>query len=153
MNKKVIWGIVIIMSLALFGVAVTQFIWIKAQVDLDEKSFDNKVIMAMNSVKGLLQEDTQSPEFIKGFYSEKRKSLFGLENKELSTLLSPKSNKFNTHYAELASLMRNLYPNDLLESINKTNLDRYIKEELGDQGVDLKFDSVSYTHLTLPTKA
>ncbi len=146
MNKKVIWGIVIIMSLALFGVAVTQFIWIKAQVDLDEKSFDNKVIMAMNSVKGLLQEDTQSPEFIKGFYSEKRKSLFGLENKELSTLLSPKSNKFNTHYAELASLMRNLYPNDLLESINKTNLDRYIKEELGDQGVDLKFDYGVYSN-------
>lgn len=140
MNKKVIWGIVIIMSLALIGIAVTQFIWIKAQVDLDEKSFDNKVIMAMNSVKGLLQEDTESPEFVKGFYSEKRKSLFGLENNELSTLLSPKSTKFNTHSVELASLMRDLYPNDLLESINKVNLDRYIKEELEDQGVDLKFD-------------
>jgi two-component system phosphate regulon sensor histidine kinase PhoR len=145
MNKKVIWGIVIIMTLALIGVAVTQFIWIKAQVDLEEQSFDDKVIMAMNSVKILLQEDTETPEFVKGFYTEKRKSLFGLENDKLSTLLSPKSNKFNTHSVELASLMRDLYPNDLLESINKVNLDRYIKEELVDQGIDLKFDYGVYS--------
>ena len=140
MNKKVIWGIVIIMSLALLGVAVTQFIWIKAQVDLDAKSFDDKVIMAMNSVKGLLQEDTQSPEFVEGFYSKKRKSLFGLENDKLSSLLTTKSSNFNNHSVELTSMMRDLFANDLLESINKVNLDRYIKEELIDRGIDLKFD-------------
>ncbi len=145
MNKKVIWGIVIVMTLALIGVAVTQFIWIKAQVDLEEQSFDDKVIMAMNSVKILLHEDTETPEFVKGFYTEKRKSLFGLENDKLTTLLSPKSNKFNTHSVELASMMRDLYPNDLLESINKVNLDRYIKEELVDQGIDLKFDYGVYS--------
>jgi len=142
MNKNVIWGIIIIMTLALLGIAVTQFIWIKAQVDLDEKSFDDKIIYAMNNVKSLLQEDTEQPEFVKGFYREKRKSLFGMENEKFTNLLSPK----NTHSVELASMMRDLFPNDLLESINKINLDRYIKEELQDQGVDLKYDYGVYSN-------
>ncbi len=146
MNKNVIWGIVIIMTLALLGVAITQFIWIKAQVDLDEKSFDNQVIMAMNNVKGLLQEDTESPEFVTSFYSEKKKSLFGLENDKLSKLLSPKSANFSTHSMELASMMRDLYASDLLESINKSNLDRYIREELKDQGITLKYDYGVYSN-------
>jgi len=146
MNKNVIWAIVIIMSLALLGIAITQFIWIKAQVDLDEKSFDDKVIYAMNSVKNLLQEDTESPEFVTSFYDEKRKSLFGLENEKFNSLLSPKSPKFSTHSVELASMMQDLYASDLLESINKNNLDRYIKEELADQGIDLKYDYGVYSN-------
>lgn len=128
------------MTIAMLGIAVTQFIWIKAQVDLDEKNFDNQVIRAMSNVKLLLQEDTESPEFVTSFYREKRKSLFGLENDKLSKLLSPKSANFSLHSMELASMMRDLYASDLLESINKANLDRYIKEELQDQGIDLSYD-------------
>ena len=146
MNKNVIWAIIIIMSIALLGVAITQFIWIKAEVDLNEKSFDNQVIMAMNNVKGLLQEDTQSPEFVTSFYSDKKNSIFGLESDKISKLLSPQSANFTTHSMELASMMRDLYASDLLESINKANLDRYIKEELKDQGISLKYDYGVYSN-------
>lgn len=134
------------MSLALLGIAITQFIWIKAQVDLDEKSFDSRVVMAMNSVKALLQEDTKSPEFVSSFYNEKKKSLFGLQNEKFNTLLSPKSPKYSTHSVELASMIQDLFASDLLESINKNNLDRYIKEELADQDIDLKYDYGVYSN-------
>lgn len=146
MNKNVIWAIIIVMTIALLGIAVTQYIWIKAQVDLDEKNFGNQVISAMNSVKTLLQEDTESPEFVTSFYTKKKKSLFGLENDKLSKLLSPKSANFSLHSMELASMMRDLYASDLLESINKANLDRYIDEELKDRGIDLTYDYGVYSN-------
>ena len=83
MNKKSIWAIVILMSVSLLGIAITQFIWIKAQVDLDEKHFDDKVIMAMNNVKQSLLEDTEQLEFVKTFFEEKKqtKRLFGKEKR------------------------------------------------------------------------
>ncbi len=146
MNQRIIWAIIIVMSVALLGIAVTQYIWIKAQVDLDEKNFDDRVIMSMNNVKLLLQEDTETREFVTDFYTSKRKSIFGKENELLSKMLSPKSANFNNNSMELAGLMKDLYPNDLLESINRSNLDRYLKEELQDQGIDLKYDYGVYSN-------
>lgn len=146
MNKQIIWAIIIVMSIALLGVAVTQFVWIKTQVDLEEQNFDDKVVMAMNNVKMLLQEDTQTPEFVKGFYTKKEKSLFGREADKFSSLLSPKSPNYTSSFVELTSMMRVLYASDLLESINKSNLDRYIKEELQDQSIDLKYDYGVYSN-------
>ena len=146
MDKRVIWAIIIIMSVALLGIAFTQFIWIKAQVDLDEKNFDDQVYMAMNSVKLLLQEDTETREFVVDFYKSKKKTLFGKENELVSKFLSPQNKGFNNYSMELAGLMQDLDPNALLESINKENLDRYLKEELLNRGVDLKYDYGVYSN-------
>ena len=57
MDKKFIWAIIILMTVALFGIAVTQFVWIKAQVDLDGKSFESRTFMALNSVKAKMTKD------------------------------------------------------------------------------------------------
>lgn len=148
MNKRIIWAIIILMSFALIGIAVTQYVWIKAQVDLDENNFDDRVVMAMNNVKYLLQEDTETKEFVTDFYMEKKKTLFGKENDILAKFLSPSNSKFKKESMELAGMMRDLYPDDLLESINKSNLDRYLKEELKDQGIELKFDYGVYSNKT-----
>jgi len=136
MNKKFIWGIIILMSIALLGIAVTQFVWIKAQVNLDEQSFNDKVIRAMGNVKQLLQEDTETKEFVQDFYdNKKRKSLFGQKTDLMNKLLSPSKN----YSMELAGIMQFLDPNELLESINPKNLDRYIRQELKDQAIDIKY--------------
>ena len=76
MNKKVIWAIVIIMSAALIGTAVTQFLWIKAQVDLDEKNFDDRVFMAMNNVKEKLKEDASTNDFLDKWVNSKKEVSF-----------------------------------------------------------------------------
>ena len=131
----------------MLGIAFTQFIWIKAQVDLDEKNFDDKVTMAMNSVKVRLTEDTEEPQFVTDFLRKKQKSsLFGTESNALSKMLTSQNNKLN-RTIELAGNIKNLYPDDLLETINKINLDRYIKEALQDQSIDL-----SLIHISEPTR-
>ena len=146
MNKKIIWAIVIVMSISLIGVGITQFIWIKAQVDLDEKNFDDKVTMAMNNVKVRLTEDTEEPEFVADFFKKKQNTkLFGKESSALSALLSSQNTKLN-RTIELAGNIKNLYPDDLLETINKFNLDKYIKESLQDQSIDLKYDYGVYSN-------
>lgn len=147
MNKKFIWAIVILMSISLLGIAITQFFWIKAQVDLDEQNFDDKITMAMNNVKVRLTEDTEEPQFVMDFFKDKQKTnLFGKESSLLTKLLSSKSTVSNSWTMELAGNMRTLYPDDLLEKINKQNLDRYIREALNDQSVDLKYDYGVYSN-------
>jgi len=147
MNRRSIWAIVILMSVSLLGIAVTQYIWIKAQVDLDEKNFDDKVIMAMNSVKQRLLEDTERPEFVLDFFKEKKKTMiFGKESNLLTKMLSTKNTNFDQRAMELAGNMKTLYKDDLIEIINKQNLDRYIREALGDQGIALKNDYGVYSN-------
>ena len=123
MNKKMIWAIIILMSIALIGIAVTQYIWIKAQVDLDEKNFDDRIYMALNNVKSQLKSDTDSKDFIERWIKSK-KSIFGKNESALNQYLS--SNKRSMQSIALESAMQQISPEYLLESINKENLDNYI---------------------------
>jgi len=147
MKKQAIWAIIFLMTLSLLGIAFTQFIWIKAQVDLDEKNFDDKVLMAMNSVKERLVEDTEQTDYVLDFFRRRQPSnkLFGQEGLSLSKLKG-KNNDLSSIGIELASNMQLLYKDDLLEGINKTNLNKYIRESLKDQEIDLKYDYGVYSH-------
>lgn len=147
MNRKSIWAIVILMSVSLLGIAVTQFLHLKTQVDLDEKNFDDKVIMAMNSVKQSLLEDTEEPDFVLDFFKQKQKTkIFGKESVHFTKMLSSQNTNFDQRKMELAGNMKSLYKDDLLESINKQNLDRYLREALEDQGIDLRHDYGVYSN-------
>lgn len=144
MNKKIIWAIIILMSVALLGIAVTQYVWIKAQVDLNEKNFDDKVIMAMNKVKLRLQKDTETKDFITNYWKPKNSQISLEKSKMISTLLS-KDKKYPNYY-QIADIMRTIDPEGMVENINKENLDRYIREELEDQGILLKYDYGVYSN-------
>ena len=143
MNKKIIWAIIILMSAALLGIGVTQFVWIKAQVNLNEKNFDDKVVMAMNKVKTRLQKDIDTKDFVNNYLSLKKKERqVTFENiKNISSVIA------NDEYIhQFAENLRSIDPEGLLENINKENLDRYIKEELDDQGISLKYDYGVYSN-------
>ncbi|MBT8190266.1 MAG: HAMP domain-containing histidine kinase [Saprospiraceae bacterium] len=143
MNKKIIWAIIILMSAALFGIAVTQFVWIKAQVDLDEKNFDDKVVMAMNKVKSRLQKDTETKDFVTNYWKpQNRTSTLSSENAKLISNILLK----DQNYLQFADILRTIDPEGMLENIDKENLDRYIKEELEDQGISLKYDYGVYSN-------
>ncbi len=135
MNKKVIWAIVIIMSAALIGTAVTQFLWIKAQVDLDEKNFDDRVFMAMNNVKEKLKEDASTNDFLDKWVNSK---------KEVSFLNTFKTGKYDK--LKIESYMQTSDPDYKLTSINRKKLDQYIKAELEDQGIYLNHDYAVFSN-------
>lgn len=145
MSKKTIWAIIILMSIALVGIALTQFIWIKAQVDLDEKNFDDRVFMAINNVKSRLKSDTDTKDFVERWIKSK-KSLFGQNESALSQYIS--SNKRSMRSLALESALQQISPEYLLESINRENLDNYIKSELQDQGIYIKYDYGVFSNAT-----
>ncbi len=133
------------MSIALIGIAVTQFIWIKAQVDLDGKNFDDRVYMALNNVKAQLKSDTDTKDFVERWIKSK-KSIFGQNENVLNQYLS--SNKRSMHSFAIESALQQISPEYLLESINRENLDKYIKSELEDQGIVIKYDYGVFSNAT-----
>jgi len=145
MNKKMIWAIIILMSIALVGIAVTQFIWIKAQVDLDEKNFDDRVFMALNNVKAQLKSDTDTKDFVERWIKSK-KSLFGQNESVLNQYLG--ASKRSMRSLALESALQQISPEYLLESIDRDKLDNYIRSELEDQGIKIKYDYGVFSNAT-----
>lgn len=129
------------MSLALLGIALTQFVWIKAQVDLDEKNFDNKVLMAMNNVKTLLTKDTEEQVSTVKNSNLIKKETFGKDLNAISRQINSK--KQGQYLPGMLSILIN--PDLQLESINKEKLDKYIQTEINDQGIDIKYDYGVYS--------
>lgn len=145
MNKKFIWGIIILMSVALFGIAVTQFIWIKTQVDLDAKSFEDKTYMALNNVKIRMSKDAEQQKSVAEVIEDKR--LFGQSVTTISNLLSPENKNYFNNKHQISRIMQNIVdPAYLLENMDIEKLDKYLKDELKDQGIDIKYDYGVYSN-------
>ena len=64
MNKKAIWAIIGLMSLALIGIIILQAYWINWSIDLEEKRFDKDVFEALNQVAHHLQEYEEIIDFV-----------------------------------------------------------------------------------------
>jgi len=139
MDKKFIWGIIILMSGSLLGIAITQFVWIKTQVDLDAKSFTDKTYMALNNVKIRMSKDAELQDDLK-----KDKKLFG---NTITNLLSPENKNYFNNKNEISRILQNIVdPAYLLENMDIKKLDKYLKEELEDQGIDIKYDYGVYSN-------
>lgn len=122
MSKRVILTIIGIMTLSLIGVGVIQFFWVKWSVNLDEKNFDAKVYTALNNVKRKLRLDADMLEF-DNIYRRNAVSV---------NIPIPKSIIVN--------------PSELLESINKDKLHQYLRNELKDHGITLKYEYGVYSN-------
>ncbi|MBK8389081.1 MAG: hypothetical protein IPL23_07235 [Saprospiraceae bacterium] len=59
MSKKVIISIIILMSAALIGLSVIQFLWIRKSLALKEKTFDDRIFITLNMAKEKLLENLQ----------------------------------------------------------------------------------------------
>lgn len=118
MKQKVIWAIIVIMTVSVLGVSMIQLFWIKWSVNLDEKNFNDKVIIALNRVKHRLLQDAAST-----FYES----------------ISYENFPIGTNILDLED------PYLLLESINKDRLDTYLKTELLEQGIELQYEYGIYS--------
>jgi two-component system, OmpR family, phosphate regulon sensor histidine kinase PhoR len=138
MSRKVIWTIIIIMTTSLLGVGMIQLFWIKWSVNLDEKNFNDKVLTALNRVKEKLSTDAEEKLFsgiIAGQTIPEAENL----NKNIQVFKTD-------HRRDHNSLSLFLNPSEFLESIDKSKLDFYLKKELADQGIDLKYEYGIYSN-------
>ncbi len=132
------------MSTALIGLAIIQFAWIRWQVDLNEKAFEDKVTMVLNQVKQRVQDDFKKKEESTEqftFKSTKRKPI-------VDRILNPEKEDFRTRQLrkEFSSTSFFLDPQNKLENIDKDKLDIYIKDELANQDIDILSDYGVYSN-------
>ena len=145
MNRKTIIAIITIMSIALIGLIIIQFVWIKWQVDLDAKNFDNKVVLALNTVSLRLTDEAQN----QGYIRRNSPSLFGKKNSDLvGDIMSSSKERWirQKREYEISSLAQFSDPNSSLEGINKNNLDTYLKQELENQDIELNYQYGVYSN-------
>jgi len=118
--------------------AVIQFAWIKWQVDLNKKSFEDKVTMVLNQVKQKIEEDFKKEQESNDQFTFKSPSRKPIVNK----ILNPENEDFRTRQLrkEFSSTSYFLEPKKKLEKIDRKKLDNYIKDELKNQDIDIDYE-------------
>jgi len=129
------------MSLALLGIALTQIYWIKSNLTLDAKNFDNKVYKALFEVNEKLALDARNEKN----NWERLQSMF--KSTQLSNITSSYDEYRKRQLQnELQELSYSLNPAEYLEKINPTELKKSISIALTNQGVDLDFEYGVYSN-------
>ena len=141
MKKNRIWLIIIFMSMALLGIAVTQIYWIKSNLTLDAKNFDNKVYKALNEVNDKLsmeaRAEKQNIDRLQGLF--KGSQLNKIPNSYEDWRLRQLQN-------EMQELSYSLNPSEYLDKINPVELKKVISIALNNQGIDQEFEYGVYSN-------
>lgn len=146
MNKKAIWIIVILMSTSLIGIAIIQAFWIKRSADLNETNFNDKVLIALSRTKDRIQTDYKDNAIIGYATRPKRSNMLGKDKIDrIKNRYSPMSDWERQRMDFEIGSFGWIDPASALESINKENLDKFIKQELKEQGIDLEYDYGVYS--------
>ena len=142
MTKERINLVIALMTAALIGISAIQFYWIKSSVDLDSKNFDDKVLIALNMVRERLYDEAEREESFLNYFNQKKSGLFGQDSEILNKILSQNDESWYQRQTKLEItsnsfyLQRKLY----LENIDPSKLDVFMKQELGNQGINILFD-------------
>lgn len=134
------------MTLSLIGVGVIQYFWIDRAVDLDEKNFNDKVTIALNNVKKRLINDAEAlaeQEYYEGSKLNESKSII---EKIMRDDLKNEQSSFDQIIKDLEYRSSFMNPSDLLENINKDQLDKYLKSELESKNIDLHYEYGVYSN-------
>ncbi|MEM9545375.1 MAG: HAMP domain-containing sensor histidine kinase [Bacteroidota bacterium] len=148
MKKRIMWLIIGVMAISMVGIGIIQMIWFDTAIDQDKKNFDDKVRIALGIVKERLLEDAQNESNtlrkIDDTLYPKKKQLYDKLYKSKESLQLNK-HKLNL---DLDFFAMNLFvnPQNFLQSIDKDNLDMYIKHEIEQQGILLDFDYGIYSN-------
>jgi two-component system phosphate regulon sensor histidine kinase PhoR len=136
MNKKAIGAIIILMSASLLGIAIIQWFWIKRAVDLNDENFEGRVMTALSRVKDNLISDYQ-----------RMKNLDQIQLGVPNPFEDNTSTGFlqRTRKREMAETSLLIRTETYFDNLQKEKLDKYVKRELGEQGIDLVFDYGVYS--------
>lgn len=148
MNKRIIIGIIIIMTLSLIGVGVIQYYWVMKAVNLDEKNFNDKVTIALNNVKKKITIDTEKlleQRFFEelGMPPPGKDGIINIQH-ELKIDSNDKigKNQSNTPAFNIKSYNQD----ELLENIDNVFLDKTLRAELAFNNLDLQYEYGVYSH-------
>lgn len=135
---------IVLMSVSLIGIAIIQYLWIKRSVDLRQRNFDDKVIIAMSKVRESLFQDAQQRDYVAKFYKE-----------NLKLLTKPRSRLGQTDLQlnildkdQLLSTLMMVNPNKFLSGIKPDVLEKYINTAIEEQRIDLAYDYGVYSNET-----
>lgn len=131
------------MSIALIGISVIQFYWLKNGIDLSAKNFDDKVELALNRVKIKLEEEANTLENISKKFESNETSLFKHDNrKKIDKVLSTSLNDYrrSQYEQQIANVAWLINPQAALNTIKPPDLNRFLRTELKSNGVDLKYE-------------
>lgn len=135
------------MSVALFGISIIQYYWLKKGVDLNEQNFDTAVHLAMTSVKHQLENDADKIKILKKEMDKENSSLFSSKNSSFKKIMTPaisyRDSRRQQQAAELAWFTK---PELALENITLADLSRYLRLAFDQQGIDLTYDYGVYSN-------
>lgn len=124
------------MSTALIGLSIIQFVWIKWSVDLSEKNFNDKVLIAISRTKDRVQKDVKGDNTIIKLH----KKFISKEQLKLRSKSYSGTNDYERRLDLAMGEYGSLGSSSSLDQINKEKLDTYLKSELNEQGVKLDYD-------------
>ncbi len=130
------------MSIALLGIAIIQYFWLKRGTELNSKNFDDKVTFALNRVKQQLEDDANNVETFTNYYNKNRsESIFKIDLEPLNDVSSPLS-KYRSEILknQIGSTAWFVEPSIALNGINISDIENYLRTELEDQDIDLLYD-------------
>lgn len=137
MERWKIWTIIIIMSVALIGVALSQIYWIKWSISLDEKNFDAKVFRALNEVKNQIDDNIKNQELFRDLANDMiKKETEDYLNKLKS---DPSQWRKSQILSDTRSLTFSLNPDIYLENLDPGIINRFIRSALKNQGIKLDY--------------
>ncbi len=146
MNKKAIWAIIGLMSVALIGIVLLQMYWIRLSIQEKQDKFDFNVAEALNRVSRKLEgvEDKRNKDFdfnASGF-DEYNQPIDG--SPDSKGLLSEEDR--TRRYKELEKQRQRASYRELIngiplsERINLEDLDVFLKNELSNQAINIEYD-------------
>ncbi len=130
------------MSVALMGISIIQFYWLKKNIDLNAINFNDKVLLALNRVKQNLEDDANEFENFRKTQNRSETSLFKVDNDPLEKILTPSLDDYRLkqYQAQVANTAWLIKPEIALNTISAPDLSRYLRLELQKNGVKLDYD-------------
>jgi two-component system, OmpR family, phosphate regulon sensor histidine kinase PhoR len=132
MNRKIIWIIIGLMSVAVIGVMSLQLNFITQSIRLNESQFDGQIRDALKRVANRVEsiEEIQVAKFANGY------SIQSLERD--SAGLNAKTGN-STRWDE-ARIKQTVLETPIEERINLVQLDGFLKQELAERGINTYFN-------------
>ena len=124
------------MSASLMGIAVIQWFWIKRAVDLNDENFEGRVMTALSRVKDNLITDAQTFDNLDLIKLGTPNPLAGNDGKDFLD---------RRRLREITETSLLLSGESYFDKTQKDRLDKYVKQELAEQGIDLNFDYGVYS--------
>ena len=141
MKKNAIYIIIILITIALLGLTIIQFIWIKGGIDLTAQNLDDKVNTILHRTKVHMEELADYQEGVTqdlNLIKERNRSIF-MDSESIGGFL-PKSigtDRFRSWRSN---------PKGAFENINLSELDKFLRKEIEDEKIGMEYDYGVYSN-------